>query len=157
MRTSVIAVMSVFSISIPIYAQSGPTSLVCRSNGKTWRDYSFTGKRWEGRGRDAFATAILGATVEGFPLRDKVFSGLNTSKPVIRSITPSQGGLPEAAAEFDGRVVLRTSDEVFVTWTNDINKMWLAVIDLRNKTATVAQTFAGITSTGGELETLDCR
>ena len=37
--------------------------------------------------------------LEGFPLRDKVFSGLNTDKPVVRSITPQQRGLPEDAVD----------------------------------------------------------
>ena len=157
MGISLIGALVVFFLSTSVSAQSGPSSLVCRGNAKAWRDYGFTEKRWEGAGRNVFATATLGAEVEGFPLRDKVFSALNTDKPVVRSITPPQPGLPEDAVEFEGRVVLRTAGEVFVTWTNDINKMWLAVIDLRNKKATVAHTFAGVTSIGGELETLDCR
>ncbi|HSF29842.1 MAG TPA: hypothetical protein VLK82_05125 [Candidatus Tectomicrobia bacterium] len=94
----------------------------------------------------------------GFSLRDKVFSGLHTEKPIVRSITPAQEGVEEQAVEFIGRVVGRTEDAVFLAWTNDYhNKVWLAVVDLVHRKATVSQVFHGMTSVGGDLETLDCR
>ncbi|MBI4178425.1 hypothetical protein HY522_03245 [bacterium] len=91
-----------------------------------------------------------------YSLRDKVFSGLNTSTPLVRSITRFPDGT-DRGEEFASRVVMRTSDGVFLLWTNDINKTWLAAVDLARRKATVAQVFQGVTSVGGELETLDCQ
>lgn len=59
--------------------------------------------------------------------------------------------------EFDARIIVRSQDEVFFTWSNDVNKVWLAVVDLRNLKATVTQTFVGLTSIGADIETLDCK
>jgi hypothetical protein len=93
-----------------------------------------------------------------FELRDKIFSGLNTPAPIIRSVTRFEKR-PEDAVEFTGRVVSRTPDAVFLLWTNapNLNKVWLAAVDLRHRKATVTYVFDGATSTGGEVETLDCR
>src|SRR5207249_2355233 len=94
-------------------------------------------------------------------LRDKIFSSLNTANPTIRSITPPRrtlGQPEEEAVEFKGDVVSRTVDAVFIMWRNDFgNKMWLAVVDLKQKKATVSQVFQGVTSVGIEAETLDCK
>jgi hypothetical protein len=130
---------------------------VCKGNARAWRDYGFREKRWEGAGAEPFATATARRPVDGFPLRDKVFSALNTSRPMVRSITPAQGAIPEEAVEFDARIIVRSQDEVFFTWSNDVNKVWLAVVDLRNLKATVTQTFVGLTSIGADIETLDCK
>jgi hypothetical protein len=92
-----------------------------------------------------------------YSLRDKVFSSLNTSKPTVRSITRFADG-SDRAEEFVSRVVSRTNDVVFLVWTNDFNnKVWLAAVDLTRRKAVLAQVFEGITSLGGEVETLDCR
>jgi len=157
MRLSVIAVGVSILLIVPAAAEDAPSSLVCRSNAKAWRDWSFIGGRWEGAGTSPFAVATVARPVEGFPLRDKVFSGLDTMNPVIRFITPPQKNVPEDASEFKGTVILRNPNEMFVSWTNDTNKVWLAVIDPRKKKATLAHLFEGATSVGGELETLDCR
>ena len=37
------------------------------------------------------------------------------------------------------------------------NKVWLAAVDLTHRKAIVTQVVQGVTSVGGELETLDCR
>lgn len=72
---------------------------------------------------------------------------------MIRSITP-----PEEATEFKGTVVSRWDGSVFIMWQNDSgNKLWLAVVNLTHKKATVSQVFQGITSVGIEAETLDCK
>jgi hypothetical protein len=75
-----------------------------------------------------------------FELRDKVFSGLNTQTRTVRSITRYEKG-PEEAAEFVSRVVSRTSDAVFLVWTNapNQNKVWLAAIDLVHRRVTVTR------------------
>ena len=138
-------------------AQDSPTSLTCTSNAKASRDYGFTEKQWSGAIPPDPAKVFGISTVKqrqlSAPLRDKVFSSLNTSTPVIRSITP-----PGEAAEFKGTVVSRWADSVFIMWQNDYgNKIWLAVVNLTHKKATVSQVFQGITSVGLEAETLDCK
>jgi hypothetical protein len=142
--------------------QELPTVLACTSNAKASRDYGFSEKRWSGQSGQAPSRvfSISGPsskTMWGqFELRDKVFSGLNTKQPTVRSITRYDEG-PEQAAEFVGYVVSRTDDGVFLVWTNEINKVWLAAVDLTHRKATVTQVFQGFTSIGGEMETLDCR
>lgn len=146
-------------------AQDIPTSLTCTSNAKASRDYGFVEKQWTGAippdPAKVFAISTVKQRQASFPLRDKVFSSLNTSTPLIRSITPPRpllGQKEESAEEFKGSVVSRTADAVFVMWSNDFgNKVWLAVVDLRHKKATVSQVFQGITSVGIEAETLDCK
>lgn len=138
-------------------AQHFPTSLACTSNAKASRDYGFAEKQWSGAIppdlSKVFGISTAGQGQPNAILRDKVFSSLNTSTPVIRSITP-----PGEAAEFKGTVVSRWADSVFIIWQNDYgNKIWLAVVDLTHKKATVSQVFQGITSVGIEAETLDCK
>lgn len=158
----IILVWSVFSIGhVSIgHAEELPSSLVCSGNAKAVRDYALAEGRWEGGAgapRTAFAIATSGRPSDSNPLREKVFSRLGTDAPMVRSITPKAKDVPESVAEFKGTMLLRTNSEVFITWTNEINKVWLAVIDLHHKKAVVGQTFAGLTSVGGDLETLDCR
>ncbi len=138
-------------------AQDTPTSLACTSNAKASRDYGFGEKQWSGAipldPSKVFGISAVGQGQPNAVLRDKVFSSLNTSTPVIRSITP-----PSDAAEFKGTVVSRWADSVIIVWQNDYgNKIWLAVVDLTHKKATVSQVFQGITSVGIEAETLDCK
>lgn len=138
-------------------AQDTPTSLACTSNAKASRDYGFGEKQWSGViPPDSSKVFGISTVVKGQSdavLRDKIFSSLNTSTPVIRSITP-----PGEAAEFKGIVVNRWADSVFIMWQNDYgNKIWLAVVNLTHKKATVSQVFQGITSVGIEAETLDCK
>lgn len=76
---------------------------------------------------------------------------------MVRSITRYADGVDQGE-EFVSRVVSRTKDAIFLLWTNDFNnKVWLAVIELQRRKATVAQVFQGVTSVGGDFETLDCR
>ena len=133
-------------------AQDTPTSLSCTSNAKASRDYGFKEKQWSGAIPPDPTIVLRISTVkqrQADLLRDKVFSSLNTQTPVIRSITPPRpqlGANEEHADEFNGTVVSRTGDAVFVMWRNDFgNKVWLAVLDLRHKKATVSQVFQGIT------------
>jgi hypothetical protein len=138
-------------------AQDTPTSLACTSNAKASLDYGFGENQWSGAiPPDPSKVFGISTVRQGQPnavLRDKVFSSLNTSTPVIRSITP-----PGEAAEFKGTVVSRWADSVFIMWQNDYgNKLWLAVVNLTHKKATVSQVFQGITSVGIEAETLDCK
>jgi hypothetical protein len=147
-------------------AQELPAVLTCTSNARASRDSGFREKHWSGhpdhRVESSRPFKVSGAgskTSWGqFELRDKVFSGLNTATPEIRSITRFDKG-PEDAAEFTGRVVSRTPDAVFLLWTNtpNLNKAWLAAVDLVHRKATVTYIFQGATSLGGEVETLDCR
>jgi hypothetical protein len=145
-------------------ADEKPTSLTCRSNAKAWREYLTIGLQstserggWNGQDERPFGIATTERPVVGMPLREKVFSGLQTETPVIRSITPQRGVVPEDAVEFKGRVLLRSATEVFITWSNDMNKVWLAAVDLANRKVVVTHTVAGATSLVGELETLDCK
>jgi len=134
------------------------------SNAKASRDFAFAEKRWEGEEGHAmfglsqmFKIQTRDSKVANafYSLRDKVFSGLDTNRPIVRSITRYADGV-DKGEEFLGNVVRRTHDAIFLLWTNDINKLWLAAVDLTHRTATVTQVFQGITSVGGELETLDC-
>jgi hypothetical protein len=152
-----LAVLVTVLAPLPAFAADVTTSLTCNANAKAWRDYSFLRNVWEGGGSEPFAMATSARPIEGYPLRAKVFSALHTSKPVVRSITPQRRDMAEDAAEFEGHVLLRSADEVFLTWSNDTNKVWLAVVDVRNRKAVVTQTFAGVTSVGAEVETLDCK
>ena len=146
--------------------QEVPTVLTCTSNAKADRDYGFVEKRWSSQaGHLLEPLRLFRVTGTGsktswgqFELRDKVFSGLNTQTPIVRSITRYEKG-SEEAAEFVSRVVNRTSDAVFLLWTNapNTNKVWLAAVDLAHRKVTVTHAFQGATSLGGELETLDCR
>lgn len=154
-----------YSSVVGVEAQELPTSLTCRSNAKASRDYAFREKRWEGQ-KDAstlwiarlFRVETRDSKVADifYSLRDKIFSGLNTSAPLVRSITRFADGA-DKVEEFTSKPVLRTSDAVFLLWTNDINKTWLAAVDLAHRRAVVSEVFQGVTSVGGELETLDCQ
>jgi hypothetical protein len=144
--------------------QELPTTLMCISNAKASRDFGFTENKWTGqKGHhleedQPFEIADKNSKVADtyFVLRDKVFSGLNTHKPIIRSVTKFKDETEEAA-EFSAIVVSRTSDAVFLVWTNEANKVWLAAIDLIHRRATLTEVFQGLSSLGGGIETLDCR
>ena len=164
--------------SIRLESQEIPTTLTCLSNAKAARDYAFVEKRWEGANAMPFVEklweGVKGNGMFGssptfkiqtrdskvadafFSLRDKVFSGLDTDRPIVRSITRYTDGVEEGQ-EFPGTVLMRTEDAVFLMWTNRINKIWLATVDLTHRRATLTQVFQGATSVGGEIETLDCR
>jgi hypothetical protein len=148
-------------LAVSAQAQERPNSLTCTANAKAWRDWSLTEKRWEGKAAEGqgrpFGISTLVGKDPDYPLRDKVFSNLLGSTPIVRSITPATRLAAAESVEFEAKVLLRTSDEVFLTWTNDANKVWLAVVDLKHRKAVVTQVFEGATSVGGEIETLDCR
>jgi hypothetical protein len=151
--------------SIRLESQELPATLTCLSNAKATRDYAFVEKRWEGEeGNTMFGlprmfkiqTRDSKVANAFYSLRDKVFSGLDTDRPIVRSITRYTDGV-DKGEKFMGAVVMRTHDAIFLIWTNDINKMWLATVDLTHRRATLTQVFQGATSVGGEIETLDCR
>lgn len=152
------------AISLTVEGQELPTILTCKSNAKTVRDFGFIEKRWTGEKGHLLESSTMFQTYGRnsktswgqFELRDKVFYNLNTTKPVVRSITRFQDGA-EDVAEFVGRVVDRTSDEVYLVWTNNFDKVWLAAVDLKHRKVIVTHVFRGAFSVGGELETLDCR
>jgi hypothetical protein len=144
-----------------------PTILTCTSNAKASRDYEFSTKKWAGeKGHTLHPAQPFDISIKGRerrddiirPLRDKIFSGLDTNYPTVRSITRFKEG-DEQAQEFTARVVSRAFDTVFLSWTNDPphNKMWLAAVNVKHRKAVVVQVFEGVTSLGGEVETLDCR
>jgi len=91
-----------------------------------------------------------------FLLKDKVFIGLNTKTPTVVSVRKYADG-KDLVEDLKATVVERTSDAVFLAWTNGANKAWLAAIDLNHRKAIVTNVAQGITSLVGELETLDCR
>lgn len=137
-----------------------PSVLTCTANAKAVRDYAFLVENgWSGGANSKEVFGIGTArTTNGLTLRDKVFSGLNTSRPTVRSITPGNATEGEDAAEFVASVESRAFDSVWISWKNPPgNKVWLSVINLKNKKAIVTQLFEGVTSVGGEIETLDCR
>jgi len=152
------------SVDVGAHAAELPTSLTCRSNAKATRDYGYTERRWVGQegswmlgasGLFKVATRDSKVADVAYSLRDKVFSGLNTDAPLVRTITRfTDGG--NMGEEFVGAVVSRTGEAVFLLWTNDINKTWTAAVDLARRKAVVAQVFQGVTSVGGMIETLDC-
>jgi hypothetical protein len=151
--------------SIRLESQEIPTTLTCLSNAKATRDYAFVEKRWGGEEGGAmfglsrmFKIQTRDSTVANafYSLRDKVFSGLDTDRPIVRSITRYTDGV-DKGEEFPGAVLMRTEDAVFLMWTNRVNKIWLATVDLTHRRAILTQVFQGATSVGGEIETLDCR
>jgi hypothetical protein len=150
-----------------VHGQEVPRILACTSSAKASRDFEFRTQKWTGdRGYTPFSAAPFNLATKGNeprddvikPLRDKVFSGLQTATPTVRSITRFVDGV-EQANEFEARVVGRAFDTLFLLWSNDPphNKMWLAAVNVKHRKAVVTQTFEGISSVGGEVETLDCR
>lgn len=153
----------------PIVAGDIPTVLTCTVNAHVHRDYGFIEKAWMGPLPDfgkkpdslrPFDIATKSAK-SGIVFRDKVFSGLDTPSPVVRSITPPTEYVEEeTAAEFNATIISRFGDTVFLMWDNDhgnANKVWIAAVDLVHRKATLSQLFRGITSVGVEAETLDCK
>ena len=147
--------------------QDSPSLLTCISGAKASRDYEFRTQKWSGqKGHTLHPTELFEISTRSEeqndrivqPLRDKVFSGLNSKKPIVRSISRYIDGV-EQGEEFQATMVSRAFDTVFLTWTNDPphNKMWLAAVNTKHRRAIVTQVYEGITSVGGEMETLDCR
>jgi hypothetical protein len=169
MRVSLHCLLLVLSLSLlawpqRIAAQKLPISLTCTSNARAERGFGFTEKEWMAVVLDRpdrsrpFSITTVRHGKDSPVLRDKVFSGLDRPKPVIRSIASTEGKSEENAFEFQGSVVSRAMNAVFLTWTNDVgNKVWTAAIDLEHRRAIVALTYSGITYFGTEVETLDCR
>lgn len=160
------------AIFLPAEGQELPTTLRCTSNAKVSRDYAFTVKQWSGHKghdlnpsdpfkivQDRNAKPSLGQ----FSLRDKVFVGMDTNTPTVVSITRWENR-DDLAEEFRATVVSRTSDTVFIVWTDRYpgpsdfgNRAWLAVVDLTHRKVIVTHVVQGATSVIGELETPDCR
>lgn len=148
------------ALAVSVQAQEfQPRSLTCTANAKAWRVYDVDNQRWEGNGaKSTFGVATPTSRHAERPLRAKLFSNLHTDTPTVRSLTPGYAREGEYAAEFRATVLLRTVDQVVLTWNNDANKVWLAVIDLEHKKAVVTYVAKGVVSSvEGELETLDCK
>jgi hypothetical protein len=155
-------IVFVFLSPLRAYAADFPTILSCTVNALANRDFGFNEKAWGGipsfgaKPDDSKPFTVATKTKE-LALKQRIFSRLDTPRPVVRMVGP-WGPLPEDAAEFTGTVVSRLADSLFIIWQNDYgNKVWLSVIDLAHKRATMSQAFRGITSVGVEVETLDCR
>lgn len=148
------------------FAADHPTILTCTVNAHADRNFGFREKAWMGpippfgKAPDSSRPFNI-ATKAGqnnVVFRDKIFSGLNTPKPMIRSVTPPIGGIEQEAFEAEGTVLSRTSDAVFIFWRNPFgNKVWVAAIDLSNRKATLSLLSQGVTSLDVGVETLDCR
>lgn len=139
-----------------------PSVLTCVSNAIASRDFAFSVEAgWMGRvGSGPGELFGIGTPRQrnGLVLRDKVFAGLDTDSPTIRSISPVPGDTTTVANEFQGTVLSRALESVWIAWKNPPgNKVWVAVVDLARRKAVITQAFQGMTSVGGELETLDCR
>lgn len=166
-----------FLIAGTAQSQKFPTVLTCTSNAKASRDYNLhesekigVKKGWTGQqghllsaDPSPFDITTKDKYVEGVYLRDKVFSGLNTTKPIIRSITRYKHevvGEWERAEEFAGHVVGRTFDTVILLWASDFSYphvVWTAIVNLTERKVALTRVFQDAGSVGGELETLDCR
>jgi hypothetical protein len=164
--------IKIFSYFVPIFilifnaiilfaAEEKLTVLQCVSNSISHRDYHFSQHEWVGKKdkpTNEFRTGTL-ANPNDLILRDKVFTHLDTNKPIIKSITPKTKFVnEEQVAEFEGLVLDRTDTLITVIWKNPYdNKVWFAAIDLKHKKAVVSHVYEGITSFGVDVETLNCK
>lgn len=173
MQITVIIFIGLVTLSGRVSYAELPTTLVCTSNARAERDFqtmSSLPKVWSGQKghtidkepfriitKDQIKIKRDGKSWERIPLSDKVFSGMDTMSPIVRSIARFQDGT-EDAAEFKSAVVSRTHDGVYLVWRNDaFNQVWMAFIDLVYLKAIVTHTYRGGTSLGGTIESLDCR
>ena len=169
MKANFLVVMIIpFSLYFP---QSGrgeeiPTVLTCTVNAHADRNWGFDEKAWMGfmpkfgKALDPSRPFNIATRTDrnGVIFRDKVFSAINTPKPVIRSITPGIRKDEAEAVEFEGTVLSRISGAMFLSWQNPYgNKVWVAAIDLTNRKAVLSLISQGATSLNVESETLDCR
>ncbi len=118
------------------------TNLQCKCESKINKDYYYKEGKW------------LNETKKNLILRDKVFSKLDTENPIIKSITLKNKYSEEQSTEFEGTVIHRTDSIIMIKWKNDFgNKIWIATINLKSKTAVVAESYDGFTSFGINIET----
>ena len=131
------------------------TKLLCKSNAKTVREYGFREQRWEGHTDLTRDSKVAGVY---YALRDWTFSDLETPEPIVHVRTRFVKRR-DKVEELEGKIVGRShvNDAIFVSWTNDMNKVSIASLDLKRRKAVLVKVFDGITSLGGEVETLDCR
>lgn len=164
-----------FLFSLRMEAQTFPTALACTPNARASRAFdAYDKKEWSGvsplRPSVPFGvTTTSGSEMDNDEqvLRDTVFSGLNSTKPVVRRIKRNEDG-SELSIEYETLVVARFSGAVWLVWGNmsdtrltiqDLktsNLVWLAVVNLEHHKAIVTQAFDG-GYVGGDVETLDCR
>jgi len=142
-----------------LFADETTTILECKANSKANRDYSFSRKSWVGKDDRLAKTFTTNLDKNDMPLRDKIFTNINTDNPKIKSITPPTKYVPEGQfAEFKGKVIHRTDEMLIIKWENPFkNKVWTASINLNYKVATVTQYYNGVTSFGVNVEALDCK
>jgi hypothetical protein len=169
-RRVVVGLLSAFAVVPPLSLSAAelPTVLTCTVNAHADRDFGFIEKAWMGAlpdpGKAPDASRPFRMATKENPgtaiLREKVFSGLDTPHPTIKSITPGNAlGLPAEAVEFRGTVVSRFGETVFVVWDNETpnpNKVWLAAVNRAEGKVAMSQVLQGATSVGVEVETLDC-
>lgn len=142
-------------------ADEKSTVLQCKSNSIANRDYHFGQREWVDKSdkpSNQFSTGTS-SKPNDLVMRDKVFTCLDTNKPIVKSITPKTKNVnEEQVAEFEGMVIERTSTLLTIIWKNPYdNKFWFAAIDLKHKKAVVSHLYEGITSFGVDVETLDCK
>lgn len=105
-------VIYVFLSPLRGHAADFPTVLSCTVNARANRDFGFTEKFWMGpvpdfgKKPDESRPFMVATKTKDVVLKQRIFSGLNTGRPVIRMVGP-WSPLPEDAAEFTGTVVSR--------------------------------------------------
>ena len=142
-------------------AEEKLTVLQCMSNSIANRDYHFGQHEWVDK-KDKPTNEFMTGTKSkpnDLIMRDKVFTRLDTNKPIIKSVTPKTKYVnEEQVSEFEGSVLDRTNTLITITWKNPYdNKFWFAVIDFQHKKAVVSHVYEGATSFGVDVETLDCK
>ena len=161
-------------LSVSAGAQDLPTSLMCISNARAERALRHDENEWFGvvppdpakpfgivttddrSEMDNESEFVVGTF---YVLKNQVFSGLNTDKPIVRLINRFKDG-DDKASEFRARVVSRYADTVFLVWGNDPqpNKVWSAAVDLAHRKVVLTQVVHGALGTlSGKVATLDCR
>ena len=163
-----VMILSVIPAGVPLVAAAvrSPASLVCVRNAYAGRGYGFDEKRWLGiltgsepSSNPPFEISITGKSGPKADVTlERIFSGLDGETPNVREI--EKGGRGDK--EFSAKLLSRLGDSVIILWGNSrvlagANWIWLAHIDLRRRVAVVTSVYDGMTYSGGELETLDCR
>ncbi len=157
----------IFAFPSTVIAQEYPSILECETNAVATRDFAepkfnknnlWTGPI-PGDSGDPFGIVTLENKTKHISfVRKRIFAGLNTEKPMvktIREIFDDEGG--DVSSESHGQVLNRSRDsaEIVLVWGHN-QKWWLAIIDLSLKKVAIGHVFRGVTSIGGQLQTLDC-
>ena len=153
--------MSILLFSVlSAFGNEKTTVLQCVSNSIANRDYHFAQNQWvDGKDNPSqeFKTGSK-SKPNDLVMRDKIFSRIDTDKPIVKSMTPKTTLTESETVEFVGSVLERTKSLITIEWKNPYqNKLWIATIDLQHKKAVVNHIYEGATSFGVNVETLDCK